>query len=179
MLDVVEKHVAMWKKSRLSPLLRELAVSVVRRAAQGMDDRLIWMYLDHRMRGLDPESAEWKAVYNTKMALLRADSRLSQDVRRIREELARIELERQASGDTVPPLARQEALARQETIENWAMWAWRDELRYKNSLIPPGARGGGRSGRRRRRKVKGGKIDTTPLEVVIQKHNERLLRKRA
>lgn len=173
MRDVLKRRIQEWRRSRMNPFTKEVAVSVLRRAAQGMDDDAICRYLDYRKRGLDRDSVEWRVLENTKASLLREGSRLQEGVQEIREALARIEEERKRIADARPAVG-DEGITSRTVYE-----LWRDELRYKNSLIPPGARGGGRSGRRRKREVKGGKIDTTPLEVVIQKHNERLLKKRA
>lgn len=170
MKDLIAKHIHEWRHSRLSPLAKELAIAVLMRAAQGMNDEDLCRYLDYRKRGCDPDSVQWRLIENTKASLLREDSRLAKGVREIREALTVIETRRKEQ--------QQAMLAVAGDDYDRFFDVWKDEQRYKNSLIPPWARGGNIRGRRRRKPVKGGKIDTMPLDVVIAKHNEYLAKKR-
>src|SRR5690606_18018333 len=91
MLQSLKRHLDMWQESDLAPTLKELAVAVLHRAAQGMDDQEICRYLDFRKRGHERESAEWKMMEKTKEAVNQEGTRLRQGICEIREELQLIE----------------------------------------------------------------------------------------
>lgn len=172
MLQSLKRHLDMWQESDLAPTLKELAVAVLHRAAQGMDDQGICRYLDFRKKGLERDSAEWKMIERTKEAVNQEGSRLRQGICEIREELQLIEKARE----------QEESEARVnvepgEVTTNEALWAWRDEIRYKNSLIPPGARRGRRGGRRRKKKISRSRYRRYYVEEAIR-HDEEMRRKK-
>lgn len=172
MLRSLKKHLDMWQESDLAPTLKELAIAVLHRAAQGMDDQGICRYLDFRKRGLERDSAEWKMIERTKEAVNREGSRLRQGICEIREELQLIEEARERE----EPEERGNVESGEVTTDE-VLWAWRDEIRYKNSLIPPGARKGRRSGRRRKREIPRSRYRRYYVEEAIR-YDEEMRRKK-
>lgn len=172
--SVLGEQIEAWRRSRLSPMLRELAIGVLRRAYQGMSDQDICWYLDSCKRGLDPESAQARMVEMTREALLREGSRLRKGVDAIREELAVIEAERERARQIGQ--SRRDA-GTKEISSREIREVWRDEIQYKNSLIRPGARGGNRSGRKRKKEARRTEIRRAYINAVMRRHDEAMRRK--
>ena len=144
-----EQAIKWWLKSGMDRFYVELAVQVINRAAQGMSDDEILRYLDYRKRGLAPDSEETAIVEDVKRALVTEGSRLYVDVLDVRR------IEASAAIERAERLARREKENRE--VEKWGCesWdVWRDEQAYKRRLVVENARGGGRSGKRRKKQPK-------------------------
>jgi len=135
-----------------------------------MNDSAILSYLDYRKRGVPAGSEERAVIDDVARAFVTEGSLLRDDVTAIRQAEERAEQER---------LRRAKEAAKDSPllpgVSDDVYRLWQLEQRYKNSLIPPGARGRGRSGRRRKkgawRSRSRPRPNATHLEEVIVKHN--------
>lgn len=171
MYRVAAEQIESWRKSRLSPMMKELAISVIRRAAQGMHDQGLYRYLDYRKRGVDPNSTQWQAIEMTQEALRRDGSKLRKSICEIRSELERIEAERSAADEAT----REGRSYHVSSAE--AHLAWKDEMRYKNSLIRPEARGSSRNSKSRTRSKKKRYVRRSYLDAMAR-HDEKIRARR-
>ena len=144
-----EQAIKWWLKSGMDRFYVELAVQVINRAAQGMSDDEILRYLDYRKRGLAPDSEETAIVEDVKRALVTEGARLYVDVLDVRRMEASAAIER---AERLARRAREHREADKWACELWDVW--RDEQTYKRRLVLEDARGGGRSGRRRKKPQK-------------------------
>lgn len=144
-----EQAIKWWLKSGLDRFYVELAVQVINRAAQGMSDDEILRYLDYRKRGLAPDSEETAIVEDVKRTLVTEGARLYVDVLDVRRIEANAAIER---AERLARRAQEHREADKWACESWDVW--RDEQAYKRRLVLEGARGGGRSGKRRKRPQK-------------------------
>src|SRR5690606_39237427 len=101
--------------------------------------------LDYRKRGLAPDSEETAIVEDVKRALVTEGARLYVDVLDVRR------MEASAAIERAERLARRAREHRE--AHKWACElrdVWRHEQTYKRRQVLEDARGGGRSGRRRK-----------------------------
>lgn len=142
---LIHQHLREWKKTGASPFAVELVRTVLDRVAQGMTDSHIISYLNWRKRNVDKTGENAEMIERIKESFQTEGSRLWKATDEIRDELQRLEEERKAKKESIPP---EESGAWMTPI--LAYECWKDEQRYKNSLIPPGARGGQKAGRKRK-----------------------------
>lgn len=168
MNDTLAKRLREWHDSGFDPLYVDLVTAVLNRVAQGMNDSAILSYLDYRKRGVPAGSEERAVIDDVARAFVTEGSLLRDDVTTIRQAEERAERERLRRAKKA---AKDLPLLPGVSDDVYRLWCL--EQRYKNSLIPPGARGGGRSGRRRK---KGAwrprpRPNATHLEEVFVKRN--------
>ena len=153
MQELIKQHLREWEKTGASPFAVELVRTVLDRVAQGMTDSHIIAYLNWRKRNVDKTGENAEIIERIKESFQTEGSRLWKATDEIRDKLQRLEEERKAKKESIPP---EESGAWMTPI--LAYECWKDEQRYKNGLIPPDARGRSRSSGRKRKKDKPQKL---------------------
>ena len=165
---LAEAYIEQWRDVEIDPFYRELVMAVLNRVSQGMDDAGIIAYLDYRKRGTKPGSEERAIIDDVATAFKTAGTRIRDDVEAIRQAEARAQTERLKK-------AREEAkdMELMPGVSDEIYRLWRAEQRYKLSLVPPGARGGVKNRRKRKKERPKRRVATRSLQWILR-HEEYL-----